>query len=153
MPCVILGRQRRLPTFRAESARAAERALAALGRAGASVEIRLVDDDEIRRLNQTWRGISRRTDVLAFPVETPELGGLVGEVAISIDAAARQARRLGVPVAAELALLVTHGVLHLVGYDDRDPGEARLMHERERQILSARRPRPPTRLWKGLLQA
>jgi probable rRNA maturation factor len=86
-------------------------------------------------------------------VETPELGGLVGEVVISIDAAARQARRLGVPVAAELALLVTHGVLHLVGYDDRDPGEARLMHERERQILSARRPRPPARLWKGLLQA
>jgi hypothetical protein len=50
-------------------------------------------------------------------------------------------------------LLVTHGVLHLVGYDDRDPVEARLMHERERQILSAGRRPPPARLWRGLLDA
>jgi probable rRNA maturation factor len=138
---------------RVHIARAAERTLAALGRAGASVEIRFVDDDEIRQLNRAWRGIGRRTDVLAFPVETPELGGLVGEVVISADAALRQARRLGVPVAAEVALLVTHGVLHLVGYDDRDPLEARLMHERERQILSAHGLGPPDRLWKGLLHA
>ncbi|HET9488261.1 MAG TPA: rRNA maturation RNase YbeY [Methylomirabilota bacterium] len=136
---------------RVHIARAAERALAALGRPGASVEIRFVDDGEIRQLNRAWRGIGRRTDVLAFPVETPELGGLVGEVVVSADAAMRQARRLGVPVAAEVALLVTHGVLHLVGYDDRDPLEARLMHEREREILSAREPAPPARLWKGLL--
>jgi ssRNA-specific RNase YbeY (16S rRNA maturation enzyme) len=102
---------------RVHIARAAERTLAALGRAGASVEIRFVDDDEIRQLNRAWRGIGRRTD------------------------------------AAEVALLVTHGVLHLVGYDDRDPLEARLMHERERQILSAHGLGPPDRLWKGLLHA
>jgi len=148
---VVLNRQRRVPVSRRHVAQAADRALAALGRIGASVEIALVDDDEIRRLNRAWRGVSRRTDVLAFPLETPDIGGLVGEVVVSAETAARQARRLGVPVAAELELLVTHGVLHLVGYDDRDPVEAGLMHERERAILSSRGRRPPRRLWKGLL--
>jgi probable rRNA maturation factor len=67
---------------------------------------------------------------------------------ISADAAARQARRLGVPVALELDLLATHGTLHLVGWDDRDPLEADLMHRRERQILG----HAPERLWEGLLR-
>ena len=62
-------------------------------------------------------------------------------------------RGFDVPLATELDLLVTHGVLHLIGYDDRDPVEARLMHERERQILSAGRRQPPARLWRGLLDA
>ncbi|MGH7309822.1 MAG: rRNA maturation RNase YbeY [Candidatus Rokuibacteriota bacterium] len=131
--------------------RAAERALVALGRSGARVEVALVDDNDIRRLNRAWRGVSRRTDVLAFPLEMPELGGLVGQVVISAQTAARQARHLGVPFARELELLVTHGVLHLVGYDDRDPVEAGIMHERERALLSAGRRRPPARLWTGLL--
>jgi len=64
----------------------------------------------------------------------------------------RQARRVDVALATELDLLVTHGVLHLVGYDDRDPIEARLMHEREREILWAGRRRLPARLWRGLLE-
>ena len=66
---------------------------------------------------------------------------------ISADAARRQATRLGVPLALELDLLVTHGTLHLVGWDDRDPVEADLMHRRERDILQD----APARLWKGLL--
>jgi probable rRNA maturation factor len=148
---VVVNRQRGVPVSRRHLARAAERTLVALGRTGARVEVALVDDDEIRRLNRAWRGVSRRTDVLAFPLETPGIGGLVGEVVVSAETAARQGRRLGVPVVAELELLVTHGVLHLVGYDDRDPVEARLMHERERAILSARRRRVPARLWTGLL--
>jgi len=72
---------------------------------------------------------------------------------ISAETARRQARRLDIPLATELDLLVTHGVLHLVGYDDRDPVEARLMHERERQILSTGRRQPPARLWHGLLDS
>jgi hypothetical protein len=54
---------------------------------------------------------------------------------------------VGVPLALELDLLVTHGTLHLVGYDDRDPVEADLMHRRERDILAG----APERLWTGLL--
>jgi probable rRNA maturation factor len=116
------------------------------------VEIAVVDDGAIRRLNRTYRGVGRRTDVLAFPLETPGVGGLVGQIVISADTAARQAARLRLSCALELELLVTHGVLHLVGYDDRDPVEAGLMHRRERAILARGRRRIPARLWTGLLR-
>jgi probable rRNA maturation factor len=149
--CAIANRQRRVRLSPSHLARAADRALAAVGRAGAAVDLLVVDDAEIRALNAAFRGVRRRTDVLAFPLESPgSAGGLVGQIVISAETAARQARRVGVPVATELALLVTHGVLHLVGYDDRDPVEARLMHERERDILAAGAD-VPARLWTGLL--
>jgi probable rRNA maturation factor len=148
MPAAVDNRQRHVPVSVPRLARAATRALAALGRAGGSVEVTVVDDAEIRRLNVRHRGIGRRTDVLAFPLEAPGTPDqLVGQVVISADAARRQARRVGVPVALELELLVTHGTLHLVGYDDRDPVEADLMHRRERDLLKS----APARLWKGLL--
>jgi probable rRNA maturation factor len=151
VPAVVLDRQRRVPVDPRRLAEAADRALAALGRPGADVEVLVVDDAEIRRLNARWRGVRRPTDVLAFPLELAGTGGLVGQVVLSADTAVRQARAVGVPAAVELDLLVTHGVLHLAGYDDRDPVEARLMHEREREILSAGGRRLPARLWKGLL--
>jgi probable rRNA maturation factor len=148
MPAAIEQRQRRVPVSAARLRRVVDRALSAVGRPAGVVEVRVVDDAEMRRLNAEWRGVRRRTDVLAFPLETPGApGALVGQIVISADAAARQARRLGVPPAVEFDLLATHGTLHLVGWDDRDPVEADLMHRRERQILG----RTPARLWKGLL--
>jgi probable rRNA maturation factor len=132
--------------------RAAERALAAVGRPGGTVEVLVVDDAGIRELNGRFRGVRRRTDVLAFPLEMEAAAsGLLGQIVLSAETASRQARRVGVPTALELELLVTHGVLHLVGYDDRDPVEAGLMHEREREILAAGGRRVPGRLWRGLL--
>ena len=149
MPAAIEQRQRRVPVSRARLARAVDRALAAVGRPTGTVEVTVVDDAQMRALNAAWRGIRRRTDVLAFPLEAPgEPSRLVGQIVISADAAARQARRLGMPLAVELELLATHGTLHLVGWDDRDPVEADLMHRREREILHA----APARLWKGLLR-
>ncbi|MBI1737334.1 MAG: rRNA maturation RNase YbeY [Candidatus Rokubacteria bacterium] len=172
MAAAIVNRQRQVPLSPRRLARAAARALAAVGRPAGEVEIDVVDDREIRRLNARFRGIRRRTDVLAFPLEIegrPGFAGaspsrergvkggpssppfLVGQVVISAETARRQARRIGVPLATELDLLATHGVLHLAGYDDRDPVEADLMHRRERQILSAGGRRPPAALWRGLL--
>ena len=149
MPAAIEQRQRRVPVSRLRLARAVDRALAAVGRPAGVVEVTVVDDAQMRALNADWRGIRRRTDVLAFPLEAPgEPSRLVGQIVISAQAAARQARRLRVPLAVELDLLVTHGTLHLVGWDDRDPVEADLMHRRERQILGD----APDRLWKGLLR-
>ena len=141
MAVMVVNRQRRATVSPARLARVAGRALAALGRALGDVDVLVVDDAVIKRLNGRHRGVGRRTDVLAFPLQAPGIPSpLVG-----------QARRLKVPLATELDLLVTHGVLHLVGYDDRDPVEARLMHEREREILTAGRRQPPARLWQGLL--
>jgi len=125
-----------------------------MGREAGTVEIALVDDAEIRRLNRAFRGVSRRTDVLAFPLEVAEAaGGLVGQIVISRDTARRQARRFGMSLALELRLGVTHGVLHVIGYDGRDPVEAELMHRRERAILESGGERVPDRLWTGLLHA
>jgi probable rRNA maturation factor len=152
MPVAIANRQRAVPVSSARLVRAASRALAAVGRAAGDVDVLVVDDGEIRRLNARHRGVARRTDVLAFPLEAPGVAvPLVGQIVISAETASRQARHLEVPLATELDLLVTHGVLHLVGYDDRDPVEAALMHGREREILEAGR-RLPERLWRGLLE-
>jgi probable rRNA maturation factor len=154
MSAAVTNRQHRVSVSPARLARAAERALAAVGRAAGDVDVLVVDDPSIKRLNRIHRGVDRRTDVLAFPLELPGTPSpLVGQIVISAETARRQARRLEVALATELDLLVTHGVLHLVGYDDRDLVEARLMHERERQILSVGRSRLPDRLWRGLLDA
>jgi len=154
MPCRVDDRQAGVRVDRARLAGTADHALAAVGRPGSAVEVLLVDDAAIRTLNGRWRGVRRRTDVLAFPLETPGApGALLGQIVLSAQTAARQAARVGVSLGDELDLLVTHGVLHLVGWDDRDPVEARLMHERERAILSGPGRRPPPRLWRGLLRA
>jgi probable rRNA maturation factor len=153
MAAAVTNSQRRVPVSRTRLARSAERALAAVGRRAGHVDVLVVDDAAIKRLNRLHRGVDRRTDVLAYPLEAPGPSPLVGQIVISADTARRQARRVGVPLTTELDLLVTHGVLHLIGYDDRDPVEARLMHEREREILSSGQHRLPARLWSGLLDA
>ena len=148
MRAAVDNRQRQVPIQVRRLIRAARRALAAVGRSGGAVEVAIVDDAAIKRLTRLPRGVGRRTDVLADPLETPGTPSpLVGQIVISAETARRQARKVGVPLALELDLLVTHGVLHLVGYDDRDPLEADLMHRRERDILAG----APARLWTGLL--
>ncbi|HET8576794.1 MAG TPA: rRNA maturation RNase YbeY [Methylomirabilota bacterium] len=152
MPVSIQNRQRRvrlsLPRLRA----LAGRTLSALGRADQEVHVGVVGDREIRRLNARYLGHRRPTDVLAFNLDAPGPARLLGEVIISAETARRQSRRLRVPLALELDLLLVHGLLHLVGYDDHDPVEARLMHERERELLSRGCRRLPDRLWDGLLR-
>jgi probable rRNA maturation factor len=148
----IQNRQRRVPIARSRLCRLARRVLRALGRANHDVHLTVVDDQEIRRLNARYLGARRPTDVLAFNLEAPGPSRLLGEVIISADTAARQAAQLKVPVVLEMDLLLVHGLLHLAGYDDRAPESARLMHERERRILSYGRCRAlPERLWTGLL--
>jgi probable rRNA maturation factor len=151
MTSAIVNRQRRVPVSTARLARSTRRALAAVGRPESEVEVLVVDDAEIARLNTRFLGVDGPTDVLAFPHDARMPGGaLLGQVVISAQTAERQARRLRVPVALEMDLLATHAILHLVGYDDRDPLEAAVMHRRERQILETG-VRVPGRLWSGLL--
>ncbi len=147
----LVNLQRQVPILRRRIHRTAEAALRALGRAGALVHLTFVTDRRIRRLNARYRRHERPTDVLAFPLAVPGPSRLWGAVVISAETARRQALRLGVPVSLELDLLVVHGLLHLAGYGDREPREARLMHEREREILEHARGRLTARLWAGLL--
>jgi len=130
----------------------AQAALDALGRGDRELHVSVVDDGEIRRLNARYLRRRHATDVLAFDLDVPGSSPLLGEVIVSADTATRQARRRRVSVGLELDLLVVHGVLHLAGWDDHEPGEARLMHQRARSILTGARRRPPARLWAGLLE-
>ncbi|HSE94636.1 MAG TPA: rRNA maturation RNase YbeY [Methylomirabilota bacterium] len=120
--------------------RTAATALGALGVPDHEMSVTLVDDRTIRVLNARYRGVRRRTDVLAFPLAGP--APVLGEAVISVETARRQARRLGHSLGEELDLLCCHACLHLVGYDDRDRLEARLMHLRELDLLRRLHGRP-----------
>ena len=156
MAAAVANRQRRVRVSTSRLRATAESALSALGRADRDVHVSVVDDPAIRRLNARYLRRRTTTDVLAFDLEADfhatGPSRLMGEVIVCADTARRQARRVGVSVALELDLLVVHGLLHLVGWDDHEPQEARLMHEREREILAASGRRAPPRLWNGLLE-
>lgn len=87
----------------------------------AEVSIVFMDDEEMRALNAQYRNIPRPTDVLAFALtegsnrHTPPQ--MLGDVVISLQTAARQADRLGHSLRHEIAVLLVHGILHLLGYD------------------------------------
>src|SRR5205809_6657713 len=151
MAAAVANLQRRVRVSPARLKRTAERTLRSLGRAGRDVHVTVVDDAAIRRLNARWMGTRRSTDVLAFDLDAPGPSRLLGEVVVSADTAKRQAGLVRVAVALELDLLVIHGLLHLAGYDDREPRAARRMHERARKILADAGRRAPSRFWAGLL--
>ncbi len=94
----------------------------------------------MRTLNRRWRAKDQPTDVLSFPASEgqsrkPEAGSLLGDIVISLDTAARQARGGGWPLPAELRRLLAHGILHCLGHDHELPGEARKMARAERRLL------------------
>lgn len=100
------------------------------------ISIVFAGDKELRRLNKMYRHRDRTTDVLSFniPPLLPK-GRDSGELYISLEQAARQARRRGHLLAEELQILIVHGVLHLLGHDHKRPREAARMRARERFYL------------------
>lgn len=102
------------------AARVARWAEALLGRASApsaSVSILLCGDARMRTLNRTFRKIDRPTDVLSFPSGEWGPSRFLGDLAIDVPYAARQARRRGHRVEREVQILLAHGLLHLLGHD------------------------------------
>ncbi len=103
----------------------------------AKVTVAFVDNTHIHRLNKQFLGHDEPTDVLTFPYTDPGSKRLEGEIAIGFEVARANAAERGHPVAAELALYVIHGCLHLCGYDDRTDAEAKRMRAKEREYLRA----------------
>ena len=99
--------------------------------------IRLVDEEESRQLNQTYRGKERPTNVLSFPFEAPPqvASPLLGDLVICVPVVAREAQEQGKSLEAHWAHLVIHGLLHLLGYDHQTDEEALQMESRERELL------------------
>ena len=107
------------------------------------VSVLLTTDKEIRRLNRTFRGKNKATDVLSFPSlthvsKTGRHGAptIAGDLAVSVDTARKQAAALGHALAIEIKVLMLHGLLHLAGYDhETDDGEMARLEERLRAKL------------------
>ncbi len=93
--------------------------------------VRLTDDAELQQLNLRYRAVDSPTDVLAFPGE----GTHVGDIAISMERATTQAAAAGQTVEAELRMLAVHGLLHCLGHDHAEPGEAAVMTAETRRLL------------------
>ena len=110
---------------------------------GAELSVVFVDVDTMTDLHVRWMGEPGPTDVLSFPMdeltpprddeEPPE--GLLGDVVICPEVAQRQAVQAGHEVRLEIGVLLTHGILHLLGYDHAEADEERLMFGLQRRLL------------------
>jgi len=160
MPVAVRCSLRRIALRRALVTRLAQRILIETGEAGADLSLLFIGDTQMRRLNRQYRRKDATTDVLAFPMRhirtrfTPHASrftsSMLGDVVISLPQAARQARERGLPLHREVAQLLVHGILHLVGYDhERSPREAHRMRRKERAVLRAVQPVPTLVQGKG----
>lgn len=101
----------------------------------------LIEDDEMQEMNRRYRGFDKPTDVLSFSQLDssysipPGCPVALGDVIISVPTAHRQADARGRSLADEIDLLVVHGVLHLLGYDDETDEGAEEMNRRQEEIL------------------
>ncbi|MCR5746730.1 MAG: rRNA maturation RNase YbeY [Lachnospiraceae bacterium] len=120
------------------------------------VSLTLTDDEAIREMNARFRDIDRATDVLSFPMIDfmrpadysnidegsadmfdPENGELIlGDIVISVDHVILQAKEYGHSIMREFAFLVTHSMLHLLGFDHIEPDDAAIMEKTQDDILN-----------------
>jgi len=155
----VADEQTELPVDTMRWLRLARSVLEAEGvRSEAELSVLFVDEGSMAELNRRFQGIDGPTDVLAFPMDdepleggrNPDSGGsgpgwapaeraglptLIGDVVICPAVAARNATARSEPLEDELALLVVHGILHLLGTDHEEPAQAEVMEERERGLL------------------
>ncbi len=144
---IFLSDEQGAPIEAASIVAIAERVLIAEGMPDdAELAIVLVGEEEMAGYNQRFMDRKGPTDVLAFPVDQLVPGQVpttiangqplsLGDIFICLDVVKRQADELGVSLGDEMALIVTHGILHLLGYDHNDPADAARMSARERDLL------------------
>jgi len=136
----VVNRQRKIQidanrwvAFAAKAVRAAPAHVAA-------VTVVFVSDRAMRKINRQWRGKRGTTDVLSFSSQQSaweeEAEATLGDVVISAEQAARQAKEHGLELDQEIAQLILHGLLHLCGYDhETDDGEMNRLELRLRRRL------------------
>ena len=107
----------------------------------ASFSVIIVDNEKIHEINKQYRGIDRPTDVISFALEENEeyevKERLLGDIYISIDKVYEQAKEYNHSVRRELFFLVTHGFLHLLGYDHMNKEDEKEMFELQEKILDS----------------
>jgi probable rRNA maturation factor len=106
------------------------------GRREASISIALVDQAAIHALNRVHLGHDWPTDVISFPLSTPDDPTLAGELVVSGEMALATASEVGADPRDELALYIVHGLLHLCGHDDHTESDSTAMRRREDELLT-----------------
>jgi probable rRNA maturation factor len=109
-----------------------------------AVDVLLVDEPRMTELHEHWMGEPGPTDVLSFPMDEvrgaaqgePLTFGMLGDIVICSPIAVRQAQAKSIPVDEEIAFLITHGYLHLVGFDHADAGEYAAMFGLQDELLA-----------------
>lgn len=104
------------------------------------ISIVLTDDAQIQVLNQTYRGMDKPTNVLAFPMQEGEFAditpGLLGDVVISCDTARKEAEDAGITLSERMSQLLVHGILHLLGFDhETNESDAQQMEDKSLEVL------------------
>ena len=108
------------------------------------ISVTIVDNEEIRKINNKFRNIDRATDVLSLPLidfdneDLPNDGSKIylGDIIISIERAKEQANEYGHSLDREVGFLTAHSMLHLLGYDHMVPEEEKVMFAKQEEILS-----------------
>jgi probable rRNA maturation factor len=111
----------------------------------AELAIQFVEEDPMSLLHEQWMDEPGPTDVLSFPMDELRPGtaedqtpaGLLGDIVVCPSFAEVQAEKAGHPLINEILLLITHGILHLLGYDHAEPDEEREMFGLQKEILDA----------------
>jgi probable rRNA maturation factor len=144
-PKTLVELQGRLGAYAPPLAARAERILRRIGSAAGlgarhELSVLLCDGPIIRRLNRRWRHMDKPTDVLAFPLHELRPGaapppGPLGDIVLALPVARRQAAALHLPWDAHFAHLLTHGLLHLLGYDHATSAQDRAMKREEQRLL------------------
>lgn len=109
--------------------------------AGSELSIAFIDPEPMTQLHEKWLDLAGPTDVMSFPMDELHEGcsepGHLGDVVICPQVAQEQAQSAGHSTQQEIELLLTHGVLHLLGHDHAEPVEHEVMFTRQGQLLDA----------------
>jgi probable rRNA maturation factor len=136
----VVNRQRKIPIDCERWQKFVAKVLRVVPANAEGVTVAFVSDRAMTELNRMWRHKAGTTDVLSFPAEQDEFekieGSSLGDVVISVEQAARQAKENGLNLDQEIAQLILHGLLHLCGHDhETDGGEMNRLELRLRKKL------------------
>ena len=136
----VVNRQRKMPLDCERWRAFVEKTWLVLPTRAEGVTVAFVSDRAMRELNRLWRHKEGTTDVLSFPVKQDEFekaeGSSLGDVVVSVEQAARQAKENGLTLDQEIAQLILHGLIHLCGYDhSTDDGSMNKLELRLRRRL------------------
>ncbi|MEE9295899.1 MAG: rRNA maturation RNase YbeY [Phycisphaerae bacterium] len=132
----VTDQYRRLPVDVPSLGKVIGQTLRRFGCQRARIDVALVDDARIERLNETYLRHPGPTDCITFSLADRDSDGIDGQIVISCETAQREAAARGHDAVSEVLLYAVHGTLHLLGWDDAAPEEARRMHTVEDQVLS-----------------